>query len=233
MDRPGQDEDHRAPMTDRAPRISLAGSGAVLLDGATGAFSDAVQHRVWAVGKAAMAIHGVCETAPGMNNLLVLFDPLIIDVADVSESLRSLWARTNASPVVGKQHMIPVVYGGARGEDLAGWAAHCELPVDTAIARHAACTYTVGSVGAMPGFPYLSGLDPKLAWARRSVPRMKLNKGDVIIGGAQAGIMPITAPSGWHVIGRTDVTLFDANASPPVLLQPGDTIRFVVAGIEA
>lgn len=220
-------------MTDLVPRISLAGSCAVLLDGASGAFSDAVQQQVWAVGKAAMSIEGVRETAPGMNNLLVLFDPLVVDVSVLSERLRALWADTNAPPVTGKRHTIPVIYGGSRGEDLSGWAAHCGMPVKTAIARHAAGMYTVGSVGAMPGFPYLSGLDPKLSWARRSVPRMKLNKGDVIIGGAQAGIMPITAPSGWHVIGYTDVTLFDAFASPPVLLKPGDTIRFEIAGIEA
>lgn len=233
IERQDKDQDRRAPMTDRAPLISLAGSGAVLLDGATGTFSDAVQHRVWAVGKAAMAIDGVRETAPGMNNLLVLFDPLVVDVEAVRTRLKALWADTTAPPVAGKEHAIPVIYGGARGEDLAGWAAHCGMPIKTAIERHAAAIYTVGSIGAMPGFPYLSGLDPKLAWARRSVPRMKLNKGDVIIGGAQAGIMPITAPSGWHVIGHTDVTLFDASASSPVLLQPGDTIRFVIAGIEA
>lgn len=55
-------------------------------------------------------------------------------------------------------------------------------------------------------------------------------EGSVIIGGAQAGIMPVTAPSGWHIIGHTDTALFDPAAADPVLLRPGDTVRFLVAG---
>jgi KipI family sensor histidine kinase inhibitor len=85
----------------------------------------------------------------------------------------------------------------------------------------------------MPGFPYLSGLDPRLAWARRGTPRLKVAEGAVIIGGAQAGIMPMTAPSGWHIIGHTDVKLFKAEAELPVLLRPGDKVQFTIAGIEA
>jgi allophanate hydrolase subunit 1 len=35
------------------------------------------------------------------------------------------------------------------------------------------------------------------------------------------------------VIGRTDVPLFDPARTPPTLLQPGDRVRFVAAGIDA
>ncbi|PZV36253.1 5-oxoprolinase subunit PxpB [Mesorhizobium kowhaii] len=219
-------------MAVKTPRISLAGSGALLLDGAQGAFDDATQELVWAVANAALAFEGVCETVPGMNNLLVLFDPLTTNAQIISEQLNSLWAGTDAHTVTGTHHTIPVSYGGARGEDLAGWAAHCGMPVDDIVRRHAAATYTVAAIGAMPGFPYLSGLEPRLAWARRSSPRLKVAEGAVIIGGAQAGIMPMTAPSGWHIVGHTDVKLFDVQAELPVLLRPGDKIRFTIAGIE-
>ena len=215
------------------PRISLAGSGALLLDGAQGAFDDAVQELVWAVTEAALTLEGVREAVPGMNNLLVLFDPLTTDAMSICAQLRSLWTGTDARAVAGTNHTVPVNYGGARGEDLAGWAAHCGMTIDETVKRHAAATYTVAAIGAMPGFPYLSGLDPRLGWARRSTPRLKVAEGAVIIGGAQAGIMPMTAPSGWHIIGHTDVKLFKAEAELPVLLRPGDTIRFEIAGIEA
>lgn len=215
----------------RAPRISLAGSGALLLDGAHGPFDDATQELVWAVAKAVRALEGVRETVPGMNNLLVLFDPLATDALRIGEQLKSLWAGTDAHAVAGTLHTIPVSYGGANGEDLAGWAAHCGLSLEEIINRHAAATYTVAAIGAMPGFPYLSGLDPQLAWPRRGSPRLKVAEGAVIIGGAQAGIMPMTAPSGWHIIGHTDARLFDVQAQSPVLLRPGDRIRFEIAGI--
>jgi len=220
-------------MTAGEPRISLAGSGALLLDGAQGAFDDATQELVWAVANAALNLEGVLEAVPGMNNLLVLFDPLATDAQSIGKQLRSLWAGTDAHAIAGTLHTIPVSYGGARGEDVAGWAAHCGISAEEAVERHAAATYTVAAIGAMPGFPYLSGLDPLLAWPRRSSPRLKVAEGAVIIGGTQAGVMPMTAPSGWHIIGHTDVKLFDAEADTPVLLRPGDKIRFQIAGIEA
>lgn len=216
-----------------APRISLAGSSALLLDGAHGVFQDAVQRRVWAVAKAALDIEGVRETVPGMNNLLVVFDPLMTDAATVGGQLASIWRNADASAISGARHSIPVSYGGQRGEDLASWTKHCGLSIDEAVKRHTSAIYTVAAIGAMPGFPYLSGLDPRLAWPRRATPRLKVAEGAVIIGGAQAGIMPMTAPSGWHIIGHTDVKLFDAGAEPPVLLKPGDTIRFVIKDIDA
>lgn len=220
-------------MVANTPHISLAGSGALLLDGAQGAFDDATQELVWAVANAALSLEGVREAVPGMNNLLVVFDPLATDAHSVGDQLKSLWGSTDASAIAGTHHTIPVSYGGARGEDFAGWAEHCGMSVDETVRRHAAATYTVAAIGAMPGFPYLSGLDPRLAWPRRSVPRLKVAEGAVIIGGAQAGVMPMTAPSGWHIIGHTDVKLFDVRAELPVRLRPGDRIRFAIAGIEA
>jgi len=219
-------------MAEATPRISLAGSGALLLDGAQGSFDDATQELVWAVATAALALEGVREAVPGMNNLLVLFDPLATDAQTIGDRLKALWSGTSARAVAGTLHTIPVHYGGSRGEDLPGWAAHCGMGAEEAVQRHAAATYTVAAVGAMPGFPYLSGLDPRLAWPRRSSPRFKVAEGAVIIGGAQAGIMPMTAPSGWHIIGHTDVRLFDMEARSPVLLRPGDKIRFEVAGMD-
>ncbi|SDA91170.1 5-oxoprolinase subunit PxpB [Mesorhizobium qingshengii] len=220
-------------MATETPRISLAGLGALLVDGAQGTFSDSTQELVWAVANTALTLEGVREAVPGMNNLLVVFDPLAVDPQTIAEQLKSLWGSTDAHAVAGAHHTIPVSYGGERGEDLAGWAAHCCMSVDEAVQRHAAATYTVAAIGAMPGFPYLSGLDPQLAWARRGTPRLKVAEGAVIIGGPQAGIMPMTAPSGWHILGHTDIKLFDVNAQSPVLLRPGDKIRFAISEIRA
>jgi len=75
------------------------------------------------------------------------------------------------------------------------------------------------------------GLDPALAWNRRSSPRALLRAGAVIIGAMQASIMPVDAPSGWHMLGRTETRLFDLATEPPSLLRPGDAVRFSVADI--
>jgi KipI family sensor histidine kinase inhibitor len=85
----------------------------------------------------------------------------------------------------------------------------------------------------MPGFAYLTGLPAKLTHPRRSTPRNRLDKGSVIIGASQAGVMPCTAPSGWHVVGRTDVEMFNVLLTQPCLLKPGDTVQFVAKEVLA
>ena len=221
-----------SPVSGPPCRISPLGSGACLLDAAGQAFDDRLQQRIWAAARDAISTEGVLESVPGMNNLMLVFDPMRISAAAAAQALQAAWDRTVPAAIAGRDVDIPVVYGGTGGEDLDEWADRTGLSAEEVVHRHAAARYTVAAVGAMPGFPYLSGLDPALAWARRPSPRAVVAEGAVIIGGAQAGIMPCRAPSGWHIIGQTSVKLFDIRAADPVLLKPGDTVRFVVAGLE-
>jgi allophanate hydrolase subunit 1 len=50
----------------------------------------------------------------------------------------------------------------------------------------------------------------------------------VAVAHDQCGIYPSESPGGWHLLGTTDVTLFDPELEPPSPLRPGDLIRFVV-----
>lgn len=216
-----------------SPRLSTQGAGAILLDAAGAVFSDDVQSRIWAVAAEMLKVYGVAETVPGMNNLMIVFDPLLVPPASIEHQLLDAWRTVVPDAVSGRDVDISVVYGGATGEDLTILAEHAGLSVDEVVRRHSESVYSVAAVGAMPGFVYLSGLDPRLAMPRRAVPRMKVEIGSVIIGGAQAGIMPCTAPSGWHIIGKTEVPLFDPLRDPPSACKPGDRIRFRVIEVRA
>jgi inhibitor of KinA len=121
---------------------------------------------------------------------------------------------------------IPVRYGGGHGPDLASLAEARDLAVEEVIALHTAPEYVVDFVGFIPGFAYLGGLDPRLATSRRDVPRTNVPPGSVGIGGAQTGVYPIASPGGWHLIGRTDLRLFDPSREPAALLMAGDRVRF-------
>jgi KipI family sensor histidine kinase inhibitor len=214
------------------PRISPEGAGALLFDVAGPVFDASLQERIWVFADALRALPGVSEVAPGMNSLMVVFDPLRMDPDRLEAHMLGQWKTTMAAPAAGRLVEIPVVYGN-EGSDLAEVAASKGLTVERLVAMHAAPVYSVAAVGAMPGFVYLSGLDPVLALPRRAVPRMGVPEGSVIIGGAQAGIMPLTAPSGWHILGHTDLHLFDPMREPPAALRAGDRIRFVVKEIRA
>lgn len=210
-------------------KISDAGTGALLVDIAVGAFDEERQGRLLVLAESLVGSTGIEDVVPGMNNLMVTFDPLTVDAADIEFRLADGWSRAVPADAAGRVHDIAVVYGGP---DIEEFAEGLGLSIDEVVERHCRAVYRVAAVGAMPGFPYLSGLDPALATPRRAVPRKGVPKGAVIVGGGQAGIMPITAPSGWHIVGHTDFELFDPHRAAPATLKPGDVVRFSVAGVE-
>lgn len=124
-----------------------------------------------------------------------------------------------------RQVEIPVVYDGA---DLADVARLTGLAVDEVVARHAAARYRVAFGGFMPGFAYLTGLDPALVVPRLATPRTRVPAGAVAIAGEYAAVYPRATPGGWRLLGRTDAVMFDpAHDERPALLAPGDAVRFV------
>jgi len=121
---------------------------------------------------------------------------------------------------------IPVCYDKAVAPDLEVVCSHCNLNSGELIKLHTAPIYKTYSLGFLPGFPYLGGLDSKLETPRLRKPREIVPKGSVAIGGMQTGIYPAGSPGGWNIIGRTPFSLFDIGRKQPSLLQPGDAVRF-------
>ena len=122
---------------------------------------------------------------------------------------------------------VPVVYGGEFGPDLDFVSLHTRLPVEEVIRLHSGGEYPVYMIGFTPGFPYLGGMDGRLASPRLETPRTRIPMGSVGIAGEQTGIYPQESPGGWRIIGRTPLRLFDLQREPPCLLSPGDVVRFV------
>ena len=84
-------------------------------------------------------------------------------------------------------------------------------------------------LGFQPGFAYLEGLPAQLHLPRRARPRKTVPAGSVALASGYCGIYPAAGPGGWHLIGRTDVPLFDPAASRPTRFLPGDLVRLVAA----
>lgn len=124
----------------------------------------------------------------------------------------------DAEPVV-----LPVRYDGA---DLAAVACATGLTEAEVVRRHVAATYTVAFGGFMPGFAYLTGLDPALHVPRRPSPRERVPAGAVAVAGEFAAVYPAATPGGWMLLGTCDVPLFDVDRDPPALLRPGARVRF-------
>lgn len=130
------------------------------------------------------------------------------------------------TPLSAKIWEIPVCYDLELGVDLEQLAKSKSLTVEELIHRHSSPIYRIHFIGFLPGFPYLSGLDPILATARKSQPDKAVCSGSVAIGGNQTGIYPQQSPGGWHVIGRTPIRIFHSESTPPVFFEMGDRIKF-------
>ncbi len=168
----------------------------------------------------AARITGVRDIVSSFETLAVHFDPA--DGERVMELLQSVPPPLgNTAPNSEQVVEVPVEYSGA-GE-VAGMLGLSEKEL---VRLHGSADYTVAAVGFAPGFPYLTGLPERLNLPRMETPR-KVAAGSVAIAGNQAGIYPFDSQGGWHVLGRTDLRLFDGDRAQPALLKPGDRLRFV------
>jgi KipI family sensor histidine kinase inhibitor len=81
-------------------------------------------------------------------------------------------------------------------------------------------------LGFSPGFGYLGTLPGALRLPRRDDPRLQVPAGSVAIAGSQTAVYPHATAGGWHILGRTEISLWEPTADPPALLRPGDRVRF-------
>jgi KipI family sensor histidine kinase inhibitor len=187
----------------------------------------ASQKRIWRLTQRLSDMPGIAEVIPGMNNITVVLLEPESKALDAIERLQRWWEESEALEPESRHIAIPVIYGGEDGPDLSVVAQHCGMSERDVVALHASIDYVVWFLGFQPGFPYLGGLPDTLATPRRAEPRLSVPVGSVGIGGSQTGIYPLATPGGWQLIGRTPLRLFDPAGDTPVLLAPGDTVRFV------
>jgi KipI family sensor histidine kinase inhibitor len=224
-------------MAEPAPRgpvrIDRFGEAALLIvlgDGVDVAVNDRVHRLAALLGIRAADIAGLGAPVPAYASVLLPFDPLVLDEAAVREMIAvaldtagGSGTPANCADVVS----VPVRYGGPDGPDLADVAARTGHSEADVVRLHAAVEYRVFCVGFVPGFPYLGLVPEELALPRRATPRLRVPAGSVAIAGRQTGIYPAETPGGWHLIGRTDLPVWDPRREPPALLEPGARVRFV------
>ena len=173
-------------------------------------------------------IEGILDIVPAYRSLLIIYDPLKLDLAMIKSRIEDLQKRTGGIEIPKPKTLeIPVVYGGEYGPDLVGVARYHNRRVEEIIKLHTGTTYQVYMIGFMPGFPYMGELPEGLATPRRETPRTIIPQGSVAIAQRQTGIYPVESPGGWQILGRTPLKLFDPHHSPPTLLAMGDLVEFV------
>ncbi|MXX92100.1 MAG: 5-oxoprolinase subunit PxpB [Chloroflexi bacterium] len=216
------------------PRILPANDSSILIE-----FGDSIDYSINAQVYALQTeiensnfVDAVIETIPSYRSLLVEYDVGTLNYGDIRDQVSVLVKRTTVmeaaiSDQASELHQIPVAYGGELGPDLETVAEHAGLDVEEVIAIHSGTDYHVFMLGFAPGFPYLGGMDERIACPRLSTPRTRVPAGSVGIAESQTGVYPNESPGGWQLIGRTPIALFDVDADPPAAMLPGTQVNFV------
>ncbi len=170
---------------------------------------------------------GLLETVPTYRSLMLYFDPLLTDTETLATLARDLLLAPPADEKTRtRSWTVPVCYGGEAGQDLEDLARAKGMSPSEIIALHTGGSYRVYMIGGFPGFTYLGGLDSKLHTSRKAVPIPRMPERSISIGGVQAAIATVPAPTGWHLLGRTPFRAYDPSKAEPFVLRVGDLIRF-------
>lgn len=207
---------HAHPLGDSAVTIVLGAERSVEL-----------LHRIHSLARwlEAAGIPHVEDVVPAYLSVTVFYDALHTTYGEMSKTLLAACTGLTRPSAAAEshRHVIPVHYDGV---DLDAIASATGLTVAEVVARHSDREYSVDLLGFVPGFAYLSELNPSLQLPRRAEPRPRVPAGSVAIAAGQTAVYPLDTPGGWHIIGRTQTVMFDPTREPPALLRAGDTVRF-------
>lgn len=167
---------------------------------------------------------GVVELVPADGSLLLVLERGSSVPPGLHDILNGRAVAESA--IAGRWHEIPVRFDGA---DLAEVAERVGLTPAAIIDLLVSLTLSVKFLGFQPGFAYLEGLPPQLHLPRLTTPRKRVPAGSVALGGGYCGIYPAAGPGGWNLVGTTGMPLFNLDEVPPARLQPGDSVKLVVA----
>jgi len=167
----------------------------------------------------ASQLAGIDEIIPAARTVLVTFRHIDREALD-----RLLVPGAPAKRIEGPIVEIPVVYDGA---DLGEVSEATGLTVEQIVDTHSSVVYSAAFLGFTPGWAYLVGLPASLQLPRRTTPRTAVPAGSVAVANEFTGVYPTLSPGGWHLLGRTEVRMFDVEREKPALVVAGDRVRFL------
>ncbi len=199
-------------------------------------------------------VHGIIDTTPSYNSLLVEYEPSDISDNDLKKELQKLFLSLGSVEEIeieSRLAYLPCCYldpwTKAAIEDYCQKVKKREFDPDF-VARingledrhqlvrvHSGTEHWVASVMALPGCALMRPLDPRclLTSPKYNPPRLWTPENAVCTGGMSTSIHTLRVPGGYNLIGRTPVPVYEASQnSPPfkkqvTLLQPGDRVKFI------
>jgi len=219
--------DAHAASADAWPRFTPVADHALLVSFGD-AIADATSAAVLSLDHALAEspAPGMTECVPALVNLLIDFDPVRTDHAQLRAHVERLLSTPARTQVPGRQHTVEVCYDDDFGPDLAVVARATGLSIDDVIDCHLQGEYVVRMYGFAPGYAYLSGVPRAIQVPRKPAAVRGRPAGSVLIAGPQCLVSTLTMPTGWSIIGRSPTRILTPEERAPFLFEVGDTVRF-------
>ncbi|WP_025569274.1 5-oxoprolinase subunit PxpB [Gottfriedia luciferensis] len=175
----------------------------------------------------------ITAVVPSYHSITIFYDSINFSYKEIYQEIKGHFNRYTSSKI-NREHTIykiPICFSSTFGTELPKVAEHNKLKTEEVIRLYLEKMYPIYMIGFIPGFPYLGGLNPKLATPRLTKPKTVL-KGSVGIAGNQTGIYPFESPGGWNIIGRTPISIFSTKNNGTENFKPGDLVKFFEINIE-
>lgn len=213
------------------PRIRPVGlSGVVVSFG--GELSDAANRAAIAF-RAAVDAEGweeVTETASTLVSTYLAVDLAQTPFEEIAARLEDLletadWIGAELPPGR-KLWTLPVCFGTDRAPQLAEAAEAVGMSEKEALESLAGARTRIITIGFAPGQPYMGLLPETWNIPRQSGLTPKVPAGALVVAIRQFVLFAAANPTGWRHVGQTAFRPFDLERETPILLSPGDEVRF-------
>ena len=171
-------------------------------------------------------IRGINNLTPSYNKLIISFDLKLTNFNEIKKKIENL----NISEVFiqnNKELKIPVCCDEIFGLDISILEKKLSIKKDKILENFFNKEYFCYMTGFIAGMPFLGDLSEKIRAKRLETPRVKVPRGSVGLTEQFCNIYTYESPGGWNIIGNTPLEIFNKNnEDQPVLINPGDKIKF-------
>jgi KipI family sensor histidine kinase inhibitor len=175
-------------------------------------------------------IPGIRETIKSFCTLFIAYDPSKIDYQALTDQLQKLeqkLSEQNLLPLEKKVIEIPALYGGEYSPDLPLVAKLLNISEEEVVQLHLAHDYLVYINGHIGGTAFFKGKGKLFELPRKKTPVLFYPAGSLLFAdGLGAVFKAADGPSGWYNIGLSPLRQWYPTMAPPVLIKPGNWIRY-------
>ncbi|THH36877.1 carboxyltransferase domain-containing protein [Aliishimia ponticola] len=172
----------------------------------------------------------VTETASTLVSTFVAVDLIDTPFEDMQTRLQALLETRDwyAAGLPGGRKLwtLPMCFDDSRAPQIEEAARAAGLSKAEAVASLSGSRTRVITLGYAPGQPYLGTLDAAWDIPRQTDLTPRVPAGALVVAIRQFVLFTAAMPTGWRHVGQGAFRTFDPNRETPIVLTPGDEIRF-------